>query len=166
MATHLCMFGTDNRNTGIAPCGADSMVGYSTVGLELYVWATANEERFVTRAHLADCGVCLVTAEQMVTSGLAKYVAAEAYEDLSRTKMVAYLELTRDVAAYAPPGDYWVCECSVDHPQAPTHFTEVDGRQFVSCVVCDWPRGTPRTITVNDRGTFAAGYLISSINPY
>lgn len=170
MATHLCMFGIDHRNTGISPCGGDSMIGYSMAGLERFEWATVNGERFVTRVHLADCGVCLVTAEQMVTTGLAKYVEAEAYEDNSRVKMVAQLELTRDVSAYAPPGDWWVCECRPYQPQPPVFpdfaaiypgLRVVEGTEQPQCAFCQRERGvvgwrtnfmmtTPRDLRASD----------------
>ncbi len=138
MATHLCMFGTDHRNTGRSPCGGDSMAYTSTF----------NGERFVTRVHLADCDVCLVTAEQLITAGFAKYAAATAYE--ADSKAVAYLELTRDVAAHAPPGDWWACPCSLDKPQPlvlPDYaalypgLRVVEGTEQPRCAFCARERG-------------------------
>lgn len=146
MATHLCMFGPDHLNTGYSPCGADSMAGYAATAR--FMWANVDGEAFTTRVHSVDCGVCLVTAEQMVTAGLAKYVERDANEDPSRSG--ALLELTRYVSAYAPPGDWWVCDCRPYHPQPlvlPDYaalypgLRVVEGTEQPRCAFCARERG-------------------------
>ena len=161
MATHLCMFGTDHRNTGRSPCGGDSMAYTSTF----------NGERFVTRVHLADCDVCLVTAEQLITAGFAKYVEVEAYEDYPRVRMVAQLELTRDVSAFAPPGDWWVCPCRPFQSQEPNPFVEVIrltsgemralGASKNRCRFCEEAQG--EHYSLGRQRSRAAGYLLTGV---